>query len=147
MEMGSGRRVSALRCWTMIDHRLAKQLWRFGAVGLGTNLLGYSVYLALTYIGLAPKIAMTGLYAIGAGLSFILNRRWTFAHKGKVTVAGFRFALAHMGGFALNYAMLAVLHDHLGWPHQLVQALAIGVVATFLFMTFRLFVFPERSMP
>jgi putative flippase GtrA len=120
------------------------QLWRFGLVGVGTNLAGYLAYLGLTHAGLPPKVTMAMLYVLGAGLSFVLNRQWTFGHNGTLSVAGGRFALAHAGGFAVNFAMLATLHDRLGWPHELVQAMAILVVAAGLFVAFRLFVFPVR---
>lgn len=120
------------------------QLWRFGLVGVSTNLVGYLAYLGLTHAGLPPKVTMTCLYIIGAALSFVLNRRWTFGHTSAVSVAGVRFALAHAGGFTVNYAMLALLHDRLGWPHELVQAMAIVVVAGGLFVAFRVFVFPVR---
>lgn len=128
----------------MADGTMLRQLWRFGVVGVGTNVAGYLVYLAVTWLGVPPKIAMTGLYALGASLSFVLNRHWTFGHDGAVSRAGLRFALAHVGGYVVNFAMLAALHDRLGWPHQLVQAMAIVVVAAGLFLAFRLFVFPTR---
>lgn len=130
----------------MTERGLAQQLWRFGVIGIGTNVAGYLVYLMLTHGGLPPKVAMSGLYVVGAGLSFVLNRRWTFAHRGGISGAGFRFALAHAGGYGINFTMLAVLHDQMGWPHQVVQALAVGVVAVFLFGVFRLFVFPVRNL-
>lgn len=120
------------------------QLWRFGVVGIGTNLGGYLVYLGLTHAGLAPKVTMAMLYILGAALSFVLNRQWTFGHNGGVSAAGVRFALAHAAGFAVNYTMLAILHDRMGWPHELVQGMAIFVVAAGLFVAFRLFVFPAR---
>jgi putative flippase GtrA len=130
----------------MFDRAMLKQVWRFGVVGVGTNLAGYLVYLAVTHAGLAPKIAMSLLYGLGATLSFVLNRHWTFGHQGGVSGAGLRFAMVHCGGYALNFAMLAVLHDRLGWPHQMVQGLAVVVVALCLFVAFRLFVFPARSV-
>ena len=114
---------------------------RYGIVGVGTNLAGYLVYLGLTGLGAEPKITMSGLYAVGVGISFALNRRWTFGHRGRIGPAGLRFAAAHLVGYGINLGMLAGLHDGLGWPHQLVQALAVLVVAAFLFVAMRGFVF------
>lgn len=129
----------------MTGRAVQAQLLRFGFVGLTTNLLGYLLYLSLTFAGLAPKVTMTLLYTSGATLSFVLNRRWTFGYKGAASRAGLRFAMAHVAGFGVNYAMLAMLHDQLGWPHELVQAMAVLVVAAGLFVAFRLFVFPARG--
>lgn len=129
----------------MMAHGLGAQLLRYGIVGVGTNLAGYMVYLALTWVGAEPKLAMSGLYAMGVGVSFALNRRWTFGHRGRVGPAGLRFGVAHLLGYAINLGMLAILHDALGWPHELVQALAVIVVAGFLFVAMRVFVFAGGS--
>lgn len=118
------------------------QLRRFGIVGVSTNAAGYCIYLLVTWAGLPPKLAMSGLYALGAVMGFFLNRRWTFGHSGGISGAGLRFALAHGLGYLINFTMLSVLHDQMEWPHQWVQALAVIVVAGFLFVSFRLFVFP-----
>lgn len=129
----------------MMAHGPGTQLLRYGIVGVGTNLAGYLVYLGLTWAGVEPKLAMSGLYAMGVGVSFALNRRWTFGHRGRVGPAGLRFGAAHLLGYAINLGMLAILHDALGWPHELVQALAVIVVAGFLFVAMRVFVFAGGS--
>jgi putative flippase GtrA len=128
----------------MMAHGPGTQLLRYGIVGVGTNLAGYLVYLGLTWAGVEPKLAMSGLYALGVGVSFALNRRWTFGHRGRVGPAGLRFGAAHLLGYAINLGMLAILHDALGWPHELVQALAFPVLAIYFFLSHRFFVFPDR---
>ena len=122
-----------------------KQLLRYAVVGIASNVAGYLAYLAVTAIGIGPKSAMTGLYALGALVSFLGNRRWTFAHRGSVSGSALRFAVAHVLGYLLNLAILVVFVDHLGFAHQAVQAVAIVVVALFLFTLFRTFVFPRAS--
>ena len=129
----------------MTERTLIGQMLRYGVVGIATNLAGFLVYLALTWGGLAPKIAMSGLYVLGATLSFVLNRRWTFGHRGAISGAGVRFVLAHLAGYGINLALLVTLHDLAGLPHPAVQAGAVVIVAGFLFVAFRLFVFPARS--
>lgn len=129
------------------DRRTFRQLWRYAVVGLLSNGAGYAVYLLVTSWGVPPKLAMTCLYAIGATLSFFGNRRITFAHQGSAVGAGLRFAMAHLLGYALNLLLLVVFVDRFGFAHQLVQALAVFVVAAFLFLTFKLFVFPAARSP
>jgi len=121
-----------------------KQLARYVVVGIATNIAGYLVYLLVTWLGIGPKIAMTCLYAAGATVSFVGNRRWTFSHHGSIGRNAMRFALAHALGYLLNLGMLLVFVDHLGLPHQLVQGVAICVVALLLFVLFRAFVFPAQ---
>lgn len=117
------------------------QLLRYGVVGAASNLAGYLVYLAVTYMGVEPKTAMTFLYAAGATFGFFGNRQWAFSHTGSFWRAAGRYALAHCCGYLLNFSLLYVFVDRLGYPHQAVQAVAIFVVAGFLFVAFRYFVF------
>jgi len=135
----------AWRCFTVTEGRGASSKWgqllRYGVVGLASNLTGYCVYLLLTAFVLPPKITMTILYSTGALLGFIGNRRFTFGHTGKLPRAALRYMLAHFLGWAMNYALLYIFADRLGYPHQLVQAVAIAVVAGYLFVALRYFVF------
>lgn len=121
------------------------QFIRYGLVGIAHNLSGYLVYLLITYWGVEPKIAMTVLYAVGATIGFILNRKWTFAHKGAVLGSGARYVTAHIFGYLINLLILFTFVDKLGYPHQRVQAAAIFAVAGFLFITFKFFVFPKND--
>ena len=121
------------------------QLIRYGVIGVSTNLAGYLLYLGLTYLGTSPKFTMSGLYLLGATTSFVLNRKLTFEHKGNQMGAGVRFILAHCAGYLINLAMLIIWVDRLGFAHQWVQACAILVVAGFLFISFKIFVFPQTA--
>jgi putative flippase GtrA len=122
-----------------------KKLFRFAVVGIVSNLIGYLLYLYVTFLGAAPKVAMTVLYGIGALIGFIGNRKYTFAHKGKLQRAGMRYAVAHCAGYTINFLTQIVVVDQLGYPHQLAQAVGICVVAAFLFVTFKYFVFIEPN--
>jgi putative flippase GtrA len=115
---------------------------RYAVVGVLSNLSGYLVYLTITWQGVEPKTAMTGLYIVGAMVSFMGNRRWTFSHEGNAAASLVRFGIAHVLGYLLNLTLLVIFVDRLGYPHQWVQAAAIFIVAFFLFVAFRLFVFP-----
>ena len=49
-------------CLKMIDINAIKQLIRYGVAGLTLNLIGYTVYLMLTWIGFEPKLVITVTY-------------------------------------------------------------------------------------
>ncbi|MGC2165703.1 MAG: GtrA family protein, partial [Gallionella sp.] len=83
------------------------------------------------------------LYLVGALIGFVGHRNWTFTHDGAVIGSGTRYFIAHLFGYSINYLLLFTLSDKLGYPHQWVQASAIIIVAVFLFVTFRYFVFPK----
>jgi putative flippase GtrA len=121
---------------------IAVQLLSYAIVGLASNLAGYLVYLLMTHLGLGPKVAMTVLYAVGAGIGFWGNRNLTFAHQERGLAVGVRYLLAHGCGYLINFALLYLLVDRWGWAHQIAQGLAIFVVAGFLFASFKFFVFP-----
>jgi putative flippase GtrA len=57
--------------------------------------------------------------------------------------SGARYLVAHIFGYLVNLLILLTFVDRLGYSHQWVQAAAIIVVATFLFVAFRYFVFPR----
>ncbi|MEO0772033.1 MAG: GtrA family protein [Pseudomonadota bacterium] len=121
------------------------QMVKFGVVGLTTNAIGYLLYLALTAFVLPPKLTMTLLYIVGTTLSYLGNHRFTFQQEGTKPRTIMAFCVVSFCGWALNYALLAFFSDHLGYAHQLVQAVAIFIVAGFLFVALKLFVFgPER---
>lgn len=121
-----------------------QQLIRYGLVGVASNAAIYFVYLVITYFGVEPKIAMTLVYIIGATIGFIGNRKWTFSHRGNSSRAVVRYVLSHLFGYLLNFLMLFTFVDRLGYAHQWVQVMAIIIVAGFLFIVFKYFVFRER---
>lgn len=120
------------------------QLFRYGLVGVVINSALYFFYLIITYFGTEPKISMTMAYVVGVFLGFIGHRTWTFMHKGTLLGSGARYIIAHISGYLINYSILLTFVDKLGYPHQWVQAVAIFVVAGFLYVAFRYFVFPKE---
>lgn len=118
------------------------QFFRYAFVGILTNSAGYAAYLLISSFGVGPKTAMGTLYCIGAGLGFLGNRQWSFKHKGRVSSSLPMYILSHAIGYCINFLILFCFVDKLGYPHELVQGAAILVVAVFLFLMFKLFVFP-----
>jgi putative flippase GtrA len=121
--------------------RPSRQLVRYGIVGVTTNAIGYLVYLLVTWVGVPPKVAMTVLYAAGATAGFFGNRSFTFQHRGSTLSSGARYLLAHSVGYLIQLAIQISVADHLGYPHEFAQAVAVFVVAAFLFIALRYFVF------
>lgn len=122
-----------------------QKLIRYSLVGVASNVTIYCVYLLITYLGVEPKAAMTLLYILGASIGFIGNRKWTFSHQGNATHAALRYVLTHSFGYILNFLILYTFVDYLGYSHQWVQAAAIIIVAGFLFIIFKYFVFREET--
>ena len=121
------------------------QLLRYGLVGIATNSALYVFYLLITYLGIEPKEAMTLAYIAGVILGYVGHRNWTFRHKGALFGSGTRFFIAHAIGYLINFVVLLTFVDKLGYPHQWVQAAAIFLVAGYLFVAFRYFVFSSAT--
>jgi putative flippase GtrA len=118
------------------------QVVRYGKVGVLNNLLGYLIYLMLTWLWLDPKVAVTLMYPIGAVTAYFGHAKYAFSYTGCRWYGILRYALAHLIGYGANIGMLYVFSDYLGYPHQMVQVVAIFMVSGILYLLFRYFVFP-----
>ena len=123
------------------------QSLRYLISGALANLALYAAYVGATALGAAPKPAMSVLFLLGILLSFVLNKNWAFAYAGPSRRALPRFALAYGAAYFLNLGLLALFADRLGWPHQLVQAAALGINAGLLFLAQRYWIFRAASAP
>lgn len=127
--------------YLLTSMKTLRQFFSYALIGVLANILGYAIYLILTYLWDTPKLTMTVLYFGGASISFLANRRFTFRHDSGIGVTGIRYLLAHVVGYLLNLIILLLFVDWFDFPHQIVQAIAIVVVAIFLFIVLRVFVF------
>lgn len=125
-------------------HRTLGELVRFGIVGVAHNLLGYLVYLLVTWLGTEPKLAVALLYPIGTAISFFANRQWTFGDKGRVGSSMPRYLAMHAFGYVLNIFIIFLGVDMLAFPHQLVQLFAMGFLAILFFMMSKFLIFNDR---
>jgi putative flippase GtrA len=87
------------------------------------------------------KTAMTLLYAIGILQTFIFNKSWTFKHHGERSLPFIKYISSYMAGYVINLMGLIVFVDNVGLPHQLVQGIMVLVVAMFLFLMQKFWVF------
>jgi putative flippase GtrA len=117
------------------------QIIRYGIVGVLNNLLGYFIYLLVTYFWLDPKVAITLLYPVGATTAYFGHSKYSFSRQRTKKNAPWRYIAAHLICYSVNYLMLYILWERFNFPHQAVQAGAIFVCAGILFILFKYFVF------
>lgn len=122
------------------------QLVRYGIVGLGTNALGYVLYLGLTALGMGPKLAMSLLYMVGVLQTFVFNKAWTFRYVGQGRAAFWRHVILYAAGYGLNFVLLTMLVDTLHWPHQWVMAGLVVLMAVFFFVGQKFWVFRQSPV-
>ena len=122
-----------------------RQFTKYAVVGFASNIILYGFYLLLTAVSLQPHSAMTIAYAAGLTITYLVNRSWTFAYAGPGRAALLRYVLVYGAGYAVNFAMLSLMVDRLGYPHQVVQAFLILLLAISLFLVQKFWVFGKTE--
>ena len=117
------------------------QFLRYSVVGLVSNGIGFVLYLLLTTIGFGPKISISFLYVVGVLQTFVFNKKWTFSHQGQLNGTFIRYILIYAAGYFINLGALVIFVDRFGYLHQWVQGAMIPLVAVFLFLMQKIWVF------
>lgn len=132
----------------LLSNLPVKELIRYAIVGLTLNFLGYMIYLLVTSLGVTPLMTVTIFYPLSVLAGYFAHRRHTFRHhaQGLEGTVLIRYMLVYVAGYLINAALLEVLYRQMGYPHQLVQILAVFMVAAFLFVAMKLFVFRKAEL-
>ena len=121
------------------------QIIRYGIVGVLNNLLGYFIYLFVT-LWLDPKIAISLLYPVGAIIGYFGHSKYSFSYQGENKRSLWRYVVANLVGYSVNFMLLYVFWEKMHFPHQAVQAAAIFICAGVLFLLFKFFVFSKVEL-
>lgn len=124
-----------------IDHSAV----RFAIVGLANTLVGLAIiYAAKWFLGWNDILANVTGYAGGLSLSFVFNKRWTFAHFGDTAGTFCRFLVVLLVAYVVNL-MSVVAAVRLGIDGYLAQALGIVPYALISYLGSKQLVFVARS--
>lgn len=125
-----------------------RQGLRFVLVGLVNTGIGFAVILALHYLlHWPPMLANAGGYLVGAVVSYLLSRGFTFQSSRAHRDALPRFVVAVSACFLLNLATLQGAAQWLHWPGWLAQALAVLSYNISFFLLSRQWVFAPAPDP
>jgi len=126
----------------ILDHRLA----RFVAVGLANTLFGLAIIFASkALLGLGDVASNFIGYAIGILMGFVVNKRWTFEHRGGAASAFGRYLLVLAVAYAANLATTLCAIDVLHLDPYLAQAAGVLPYALTGYLGGRLFAFPALA--
>lgn len=118
-----------------------QRLYRYGTVGIATNLVLYFVFVLFLRLGLAATVAAVLCYGLGVIMSYVLNRYWTFSstvtHRRDIP----KFLLAY--GIGLVSTLLTIMLLMLWLPPELAQIINIGLTALVVYGSLRLFRFGQ----
>jgi putative flippase GtrA len=101
---------------------------RFGAVGIANTGLDVAIFSILTLLaGVTAVAANVVSYSAGIGLSFALNRSWTFRdRKGQGSLKQFMlFVAGNLAGLAISTLVVALLVG--AWGPLPAKAASVGV--------------------
>ena len=124
---------------------ISKQFVTYVLLGVFTNVLFYLLYLLITWYGVEAKIAMTIVSVVGNLQSYYLNKNITFKYGGKGNVVFGRYLVVYAINYGLNLLFLVIFVDILHYPHQIVQAISLIVLALLVFVLQRAWVFPSKE--
>jgi len=87
------------------------------------------------------RVSNTIGYAIGSCVSFILNRSWTFRHRGSWISGSIRWLSVVALAYMANLAMVILLHTRFGVPTAIAQLGGAIVYTVSSFVGGRFFAF------
>lgn len=126
--------------------KFSKEFIRYAAVGVGTNVCGFLIYVLFTTLGVSPVLTISIFYPIYLGLAFYLNKKWSFSHKGHISRTAVKYLIAYFCCYILNVAVLKFFNEYLGYSHLIVQAITIIVMALLLFLVQKYWVFKLQGI-
>jgi putative flippase GtrA len=114
----------------------------FLLVGIANTLVGLStIFIVKWGFGAGDVLANACGYLVGLSVSFTLNRRWTFRHKGAVLPAAARFLVAFAIAYSVNLATVLLLIHQFGINGYLAQFLGIPPYTALFYLISRYFAF------
>jgi len=124
---------------------LGRSFTRFLVVGVLNTGLGLAViFAAKALLGRGDVAANMLGYGVGLAVSFVLNRSWSFAHRGAVLPALVRFLGAFLLAYAINLTTVLMLIRVAEVNSYLAQAIGVVPYTLVFFAASRFLVFVPR---
>ena len=118
------------------------QLTAFAAVGGLAAVAHYGALVALVEAARWHPVPATLVgYVAGGVVSYVLNRRHTFASARPHAEAGWRFAAVAAVGFCLTWAFMQLFVEAMALPYLPAQLVTTGIVLVWSFVANRVWTF------
>lgn len=128
----------------MAERGVGRQFAAFSGVGIVAAIVHYGLLVGLVEgAGVAPVPATLGGYVAGGIVSYLLNRRLTYASERPHAEAGWRFALVAGVGFLLTWGLMHVFTVRMELPYLPMQVITTGIVLFWSFLANRVWTFRE----
>jgi putative flippase GtrA len=132
----------------LLSPALARQFAAFFGVGLVAAIVHYGLLISLVEgYRMDPVPAALAGYVAGGIVSYLLNRRHTYASERPHVEATWRFAIVAVIGFGLTWAGMAILVRGLAMPYLAAQLVTTGIVLFWSFLAHKFWTFREPIPP
>ncbi|MEN5081243.1 GtrA family protein [Bosea sp. TWI1241] len=126
--------------------RPGRQLIAYAFSGGVTAVAHYALLIGLVELaGSDPVPASLAGFALGAVVSYLLNRRLTFEATRSHAQASWRFGLIAFGGFLLTGLLMHLFVTRAGLPYLPMQLVTTLIVMVFTFFGHKVFSFADRE--
>jgi putative flippase GtrA len=124
----------------VLDYRL----FRFLVVGFANTLVGLLVIFACKWLlGMGDISSNAAGYGVGILIGFLLNRQWTFEHKGKLAPAFLRYLAVLASAYLINLTLVLYAINGLHLNTYLAQALGVVPYTVINYLGSRFFAFQK----
>jgi putative flippase GtrA len=118
------------------------QLLRFAVVGLANTAIGLTAIFAAMYLfGAHPGVANAVGYGVGLGLSYGLNRAWTFRDTRSCKTSIWKYVSVVGVSYLLNLMSVLAAISLVAFNPYLAQLIGMCVYTASMFLGCRWFVF------
>jgi len=117
---------------------------RFGAVGLATAVLYYSLlYWGVEFLHFHAVAVSAMVYPIALTVNYLMHYRWTFATSSPHTTALKRYLFMTACGYVINLSTMYIGVSVLLVNYLLVQAVAMAVIVAWNYCLSSVWVFRD----
>lgn len=121
--------------------KLVEQAARYGLVGAANTAVGLAIIFLCMALGLGDIASNAVGYAVGLGLSYLLNSQWTLGHRGSHAAAVSRFLIVVAIAYVANLSAMLVARDWIGLNSHFAQLVGVAVYVGIGFAGSRLYAF------
>ncbi len=116
---------------------------RYLMVGVANTIVGLTViWIALRLLNASAAAANAIGYAVGFLCSFLLNRTWTFRHRGAASKGLIRYILVCLVAYAANLIVVLQLGEHFGRSNLVPQIAGMVTYTLLAYVGSRVYAFP-----
>ena len=118
------------------------QIIKYGSVGSVTNALGYIIYIAIAnIIGLSPPVSaiISGFLVIG--LSYYLNKRFSFGNSSKSISMAVNYYILYVSAIFFHSFIIFIFSNVFGFAHEIIAGISIILISCSLFLVQKFLLF------